>query len=75
MLFKDGQGAPEHLKLLREQEGCELESRLAKVKRESQLLIDNSLDDVRASFCLHALTMNLLMGQYFDLVKQQKPLF
>jgi len=32
MLFKAGQGAQEHVKLLREQEGCELESRFRKVK-------------------------------------------
>ena len=50
-------------------------SRLGKVSETCELLVSTSLEDVRDCFRLHAFTMSLLMGQYFDLVKQQRVMF
>lgn len=62
MIYKNGAGAPEHLKVLQEQEGCDLASHLAKLPQQCDLLVSNSLDDVRSCFRLHAFTLSLLMG-------------
>ena len=75
MLYKQGSGAQQHLKNLKEQEGCELLSKLQKLETQSDLLISNSLEDIRDSYTLHAFTMSLIMSQDFDLVKQQRTLF
>lgn len=69
MLYKNGEGAPQHLKALSEQEGCELQSKLAKLEGQSDLLASSDLEDVRECYTLHAFTMSLVMSQDFDLVK------
>lgn len=70
LLYKGGKGQPEHLKALKAQEGCELTSKLAKFPQQCELLVSEEANDVRDCFSLHAFTLSLLMGQYFDLVKQ-----
>ena len=69
MIYKNGSGDPAHLKALQEQEGCDLGSRLAKLPQRCDLLVSESQEDIRECFKLHAFTIVLLMGQYFDLVK------
>lgn len=70
MIYKQGEGSPQHLKALKEQEGCELQSKLNKLESQSDLLVSNDLEDVRDSYTLHAFTMSLIMSQDFDLVKK-----
>ena len=48
---------------------------MAKLPKQCDLLVSESLEDIRECFRLHAFTMSLLMGQYFDLVKQQRVMF
>ena len=62
MLYKGGNGSQEHIKVLEEQEGCELASKLERVPMQSDLFVSNDIEDVRDSYALHASTMSLLMG-------------